>query len=122
MGGGLPALAWILDAPFWWAVSGQGFVGTDPMAWAVLQPVLAAAMWLRSGAPFSVAMWLQLPIGLALMFSALQAPGAFAGAGYARGLEGESYFELGLSYGLAVATGAVFTGLGAYLLRLSLRR
>ena len=92
------------------------------MAWAVLQPVLAAAMWLRSGPPFSVAMWLQLPIGLALMFSLLQAPAAFVGVGRARGLEGLGYFELGTSYGLAFATGAVFTGLAAYLLRLSLRR
>ena len=92
------------------------------MAWAVLQPVLAAAMWLRSGPPFSVAMWLQLLAGLALMFSLLQAPAAFVGVGQARGLADLSYFELGISYALAFATGAVFTGLAAYLLRLGLRR
>ena len=122
LGGALPTLAWALDAPFLWGMSERGFVGTDPMAWAVLQPVLALAMWLRSGPPFSLAMWLQLPIGLALMFSLLQAPAAFVGAGHARGLEGLGYYELGLSYALAFATGAVFTGLSAYLLRLSLRR
>ena len=121
-GGLLPLLAWSLNAPFWWAISGRGFVGTDPLAWAVLQPVLAAAMWLRSGAPFSVAMWLQLPLGLALMGSLLQAPAAFVAVGESGGLEGLGYRDLGLSYGLAFTTGSVFTALTAYLLRLSLRR
>ena len=119
-GGLLPLLAQLLDAPFWWAWEGQ-FVATPPLAWAVVQPVLAAALWLGSPWGFRLAMWLQLPLGLALLWSLLQAPTAFLALGGSSAPSAPSYAALGLSYALALATGMVSTALCAYLLRLSLR-
>ena len=119
-GGLLPLLAQLLDAPFWWAWEGQ-YVATPPLGWAALQPLLAAALWLGSSRAFSLAMWLQLPVGLLLLWSLLQAPAAFLAVGAGSAPSAPSYYSLGLSYALALATGLVSTALCAYLLRLSLR-
>lgn len=112
-------LAWLLGLPFWVHGPGAGpFRATNPLTWMSVLPLLGLALATRRRAPFQVALWLQLGVGLLLMLSLLEAPRAvFAVGDVGAGLGEASYVGVVGSYALAFAAGAISTGLGAYLLR-----
>jgi len=124
VGHALPLLAWALGAAFWVHGTGVGpFRPTSPLTWMVGQPLVALALHTRRARPFAVAVVVQTAIGLVLIASLLQAPGAFLSVGReGHGLEQMTYLTLALATVLAVGTGMAFVGQGAYVLRLGLSR
>ncbi len=120
----LPLLARAVGAAFWIHGAGVGpYRPTDPVAWLAVVLLVALALIGRRARPFAVAVALQLGIGLVLIATLLQAPGAFLVVGAAgQGLEGMTYVRLAVHYALAVATGIAYVGLGAYVLRRHLAR
>jgi hypothetical protein len=120
----LPILAWAVGADFWVHGTGVGpFRATSPLTWMVGEPLVALALYLHRGLPFTVSVMLQTLIGLVLIATLLQAPGAFLSVGRpGEGLEHMTYLTLTVATSLAVGTGMAFVGQGAYVLRLSLSR